>query len=655
MLVPYSWIKEFVNIKISPERVGERLSCTAIGVESVKKEGKERVLDLEVTFNRGDLLSIIGVAREIAALFNLRLQGEEKVIEIPKGIAKLPIKGCGSLCSLYTLTQVSGLSYQETPKKIKRCLELSGMRAVNLFADITNYVMLEYGQPLHAFDLNKIKTRSGTTAIEVRNAKRGEEITLIDGSTHILKTSDIVIADRRGPIAIAGVMGGKDTEVDPNTKEILLEAAIFNPTAIRRTARRLGLQSEASNRFEHYLSTQNTLQALNKAVKLYRLHGKGNLTAFGQYGEPKKDPEPVNLSREKMDALLGAKINISEARQYLRRLGFKLMSSDKGLLVWPPHFRGDIQIEEDLIEEVARIYGYERLPVISPSGSVTNIPPNILEELRRRLPNFLAGMGFSEVKSYPFLSTEALSHRGTEGVLKVRNPISAEAEYLKDSNLISLLEAARRNAPRQKEGKLLELEKIYPQTGEYFSLSAVVWGAKEPYRELKGILEALLDKTHTKYRFIPIQDALLHPGKAASIAIQNTKIGFIGEPHPHLTKSYNLTNAAIFEINLEELAKHTERWGTFTPVSKYPEVYEDFSFYLPPEKSLGSLVEMLRTADKVIREVKLSDLFEKDRKRSVTLRVVFQSESEDLSSKDIKPVRGKITKLIKKSGGEPRV
>ena len=225
---------------------------------------------------------------------------------------------------------------------------------------------------------------------------------------------------------------------------------------------------------------------------------------------------------------------------------------------------------------------------------------------------------------------------------------------MKDGDLLNLLEIARKNAPRYKKGKLFELEKIYPKEGEHFALAAVLWGTPDPYLTLKGALETLLVKAHLDYKFIPTKHRFLHPRRTAKVIANGTEMGIIGEAHPHLAESYGLKNTALFELNLEKMAKHIQRWGTLTPISKYPEVYEDFSFFLPYKKQLGPLIKKLKGLDKVIREVELTDLFDQTGKRSVTLRITFQSDTKELSSKDLKPVRGKIAKLVKKSGGELR-
>ncbi|MDP2734594.1 MAG: phenylalanine--tRNA ligase beta subunit-related protein, partial [bacterium] len=237
MLIPYSWLKEFVALRKPIEEVASDLSLSVIGVNGVETSGREKVLNLDVTYNRGDLLSVAGVARELSAMYGFKLKEKEELFSPQEGGEHLRIKSRPQLASTYTLTRISGLSYKTTPKEIQSRLEAAGMRSVNLWADLTNYIMLAWGQPLHAFDAEKVARRDKTLSIEVRNAQRGETLRTLDGLDRNLTAQDIVIADRKGPIAIAGVMGGEDTEVDEGTKEIFLEAAIFDPISVRRTAR----------------------------------------------------------------------------------------------------------------------------------------------------------------------------------------------------------------------------------------------------------------------------------------------------------------------------------------------------------------------------------------------------------------------------------
>src|SRR3972149_555415 len=397
MKVPYSWLRDFINLRTSAEEVASDLSLSVIGVDSVETVGKEKVLNLDVTYNRGDLLSVAGLARELSAMYNLKYKVAEEVFKPEEGLKTLHIKADSRLSKTYTLIKIDNLRYKSPPALIKSGLELGGMRSVNLWADLTNYAMLEWGQPLHAFDAEKVTRRDPTLSIEVRLAKNGEKIKTLDGSERTLTSQDMVIADRRGAIAVAGVMGGEETEVDEGTKEILLEAAIFDPLRIRNTARKLGLRSEASHRFEHYLSPENLLISLNKLLQMFQVYGKGEVTAFQQVGESVTKSDPVVLRQEVLDRAAGVKIPVSAVKEALKLLNFKILSSEQGLLCWPPHYRGDIHITEDVVEEVLRMYGYQNIPAQPLRTSLADSPENLVENWRDRVVHNLAGLGFNEV------------------------------------------------------------------------------------------------------------------------------------------------------------------------------------------------------------------------------------------------------------------
>lgn len=669
MLIPYSWLKDFLPLHKSAEEVAEDLAASVIGVKEVKEENTargeprhgrgEKVLDLDVTYNRGDLLSVLGVARELAAIYDLELKEKESEFHPPPSLTPLHVKTPQELARYYTLTKISNLSYQSTPKLIRKRLEAAGMRSVNLWADLANYIMLEYGQPFHAFDAEKIAHRDPTVSIEVRRAKRGEVIKTLDGLDHPLAQEDSIIADRRGPIAIAGIMGSEDTEVDEGTKELLLEAAIFDPLSIRRTARRLGLRSESSNRFEHFLSVKNLNISLNKLVHQYLLYGKGQVTGFSAVGEEKGEITPVVLTLEKLSAIAGELIPLPQARTYLEKLGFKVMASEKGLLSWPPYFRGDIKIAEDLAEEVLRLRGYKNLLAHPLQTTLTGGGENRLEEWRDQLTHLTADLGFSEVKTYPFVSTSVLAHLDRDKLLRLQNPISVEAEYLRPNLLFSLLEVAQRNVPKEERGRIFELEKVYPgpkgEKDEILHFGALLWG-EDTFLKLKGILEAIAKKTHLQFEFAHLKSGALHPIKALEAKVGKEKLGFLGEVHPHLSKAFGLPEAAAFELDFEKLAERASPWGTFTPLSPYPEVYEEFSFLFPESRELGKLIQQIRNAAAIVWEVELVDRYQnKEGERSVTLSVTFQSDERGLSGEDVRPVRQKIQSLIHKNGGTLRV
>lgn len=652
MLVPYSWLKNFLNLRKPVEQVAADLSLSTIGVEGIREIGKEKVLNLDVTYNRGDLLSIVGVARELAALYKLELKNEGEKFDPPASLEPLKIKWGEKLARIYTLTKVSNLSYKATPDQIKKRLETAGMRPVNLWVDITNYVMLEYGQPFHAFDAEKVARRDPTLSIQIRRAKEGERLKTLDGTDRRLIKSDTVIADRAGPLALAGVMGGEDTEVDEGTKEILLEAAIFDPISIRKTARRLGLRSEASNRFEHILSPENLSIALHKVIQLLQLHGRGEVTGFSSLGRTKTRLPSIVLTLEKLTAIAGEPVPLTRARECLERLGFKVMSSEKGLLCWPPYFRSDIKIPEDLAEEVLRLHGYENIPAKPIETCLSQVEENKLEQWRDTVTYLLANLGFHEVKRYPFVSTQVLSHFKKEELLHLRNPISTEAEYLRPTLLFSLLEFGQQNAPRQEQGRIFELEKIYPKEGESLNLGALVWGEKDSLLTLKGILETICRKAHLDIEFSRAKDQFLHPAKAMEIRVGKEILGTLGIIHPHLGKAFGLpAETTVLELNFEKFVEGAEFWGSFTPVSPYPEIYEDFSFIIPEKYSLGKLLERVEQSSPLIREVKIIDRYQETGKRSITIRVTFQSNEKGLSVEEIKPVRKKIQALIRRGKG----
>ncbi|MEX1061503.1 MAG: phenylalanine--tRNA ligase subunit beta [Patescibacteria group bacterium] len=654
MRIPYSWLKDFINLRISAEEVASDLSLSVIGVDSVEAVGREKVLNLDVTYNRGDLLSVAGVARELAAMYNLKYKIAEEPFKSADGLDPLHIKADSRLSRTYSLTKISNLRYKGTPPLIKSRLELAGMRSVNLWADLTNYVMLEWGQPFHAFDAEKVVRRDPTLSIEVRLAKNGEKIKTLDGLERTLTSQDMVIADRKGAIAIAGVMGGEETEVDEGTKEILLEAAIFDPIRIRNTARKLGLRSEASHRFEHYLSSDNLIISLNKIVQMFEVYGKAKVSAFNLVGEKVTKTDPVVLRQEVLDRAAGIKIPVSSVKEALKLLNFKVLSSDQGLLCWPPHYRGDIHITEDVVEEVLRMYGYQNIPAQPLEISLVNAPENKLEDWRDRVTHSLAGLGFNEVRTYSFLSTKSLLHNEVKELTRVTNPISAETEYLRSRLVFNLAEEAQLNTPKFPQGKIFELEKVYPKEGEYLALGGLIWGFKQPFLILKGTLEAILQNAGIEAEFQPVNLPYLHPTQAAQITIGKQILGVIGVLHPHLSDSYDLKDAAVFEVNFELFSQLARRFKDFHPLSGYPEILEDFSFTLDEKYSLGKLISAIKNLSDLVSEVEITDRYLKGELRSVTLRVTFQSLDRGLADKDVKPLRESINQLIKKNHGISR-
>lgn len=514
MKISLSWLKELVDYDLTPKQLAERLSLISIGV----KKTEDDFLELDLTYNRGDLLSLRGVARELAAITNSNVKFEEKewgqFIFGDKVIPEIKaIVEDDYLCPLYCLVKIEDLSVKPSPKQWVKKLEDSGLRSINNVADLTNLIMLEYGQPMHAFDASKIKG-----AVCVRLAKDKERLLTLDGQNRQLNIQDLVIADEERSIGLAGVMGGKDSEVSDSTTSILLEAAIFDPVNIRRTVKRHNLPSEASKRFLHGLTRNNLLQALNETVRTYMEYG-GKMTAFIMIGQSNDTVKRVRLTRDKTTSLLGVEIPNNKIESSLKSLGFHL----RGVRInsWEitvPYWRLDINIEEDVIEEIARMYGYEKI-----EGAP--LPEEKIPALDQTLPNYIYGLklklkqiGLTEVETYSFYSTAALGAlefdtETKKDLIKVANPISSETEYLRMDLWPNLVEIIGRNIKQGfKDIGIFEIGKVYSavdgQVEEDYRLSiALMNGSDNPLEELAVLVQSLgLDN-----KGIKLNTHLFHP------------------------------------------------------------------------------------------------------------------------------------------------
>src|SRR3989338_2170956 len=451
MKVSINWLNKLVNLNVSIEELVRLLPLRTIGLKEVTKNYIE--LDMK-GYNRADLLSIRGVAYEAATitgsniLFNEPQEAEfvwnqESLPEVKVDVLNL------KLCPFYCIAKIEGIKVDKSSEDWVKKIEASGIRSVNNIADVTNLVMLEYGQPLHAFDAGKVSGR-----VSVRLASQGETLQTLDGKVRQPDTSDMVITDKSGPIAIAGIMGGKETEVSNYTSSILLEAAIFDPVNLRQTATKLNLQSEAGKRFQHGLTKTRLLQALNAAIKMYQEPG-GKLTAISIVGNSQDQQKVVNLSLSNLNALVGIDFTDKQVEEYLSRLYCKPASySSNGNVVLEltiPYFILDINIEEDLIEEVARLYGYEKIPAKSLAGEYKPKGDQKQFVLIRKLKDALVSLGLTEVQTYSFYSTRVLNALGLTNekadkrLVKLANPMSSETEYLRESLWPNLLEVIDRN------------------------------------------------------------------------------------------------------------------------------------------------------------------------------------------------------------------
>ncbi len=489
MKVSINWLKELVDLKISMDKLLALLPLRTVGIKEVTKDYIE--LDMK-GYNRADLLSLRGVTQEVSAISGSKLLFS--AVNLPDyDLPETPVKiEDENLSSVQCVAKIEGLKFGKSREEWIEKLQSSGMRTVNNIADVTNLIMLEYGQPLHSFDANTVLDDT----IIVRCAKEGEEIVTLDGKKRKLNKDDIVLADDEKALDVAGVMGGKDTEVKESTKTILLSASLFNPQMIMKTANKLGLHSEASKRFKHGLTKKRLLQAFAAAIKMYESLG-GKLTAVTLTGNLKDQPKTIKLSQQKINSLIGIEIPSEEVETSLKKLGFTINPSWE---VTVPYWRLDIQIEEDLIEEIARMYGYEKIPAKELDANIPDTPENPLFKVIYSLKQALTKQGLTEVQTYSFYSSQIIRNLKLEirNLLHVANPISTETEYMRDNLWPNLLEVAAKNIKQEyKDIAIFEIGKVYsPVIGdlpkEVYHLSiALSNGTDNPIQELNQIAKNL--------------------------------------------------------------------------------------------------------------------------------------------------------------------
>lgn len=568
MKVSIAWLKELVKINRPLKGLLHEIDMKTIGT----KEVTDKFIELDMKgYNRADLLSLRGVAYEVASLLESDVKFEEpnetEFAWAGKKLPELKVEIKDEVASpFYALAKIEGLKVAPSDNDAKQKLEDSGQRSINNIADITNLIMLEYGQPLHAFDAKEVEGES----VIVRKAKKGEEIITLDSKVRTLTKNDLLITDPKKPIGIAGVMGGENTEVTTKTQTILLEAAIFEPTALRKTATRLGMQSEASKRFYHGLTKKRLLQALDTAIKALEKSG-GKLTALTIIDKYTDSQTQIKLRVAKTNSLIGLDFQDEEIKKLLSRLNFTVKEEKPRVFeVTRPYWRLDVNIEEDLIEEVARIYGYDRIPSKVLPGKIPEKIDQKLFELIDSLKKQLMHQGLSEIHTYSFYSTNVLNALGWDDdnkkyLIKLENPMSKETEYMRMNVWPNLTESSVSNNKHFEDVAIFEIGKTYlpgekGQTSEKYVLAAsLISGSDNPVVELIKIIL----KTFTALE-IPIifgdpklqADAkrLFHPLKSKSIIFEGKQIGGAAELHPQIADNFGAKQRiAICEIDLERL------------------------------------------------------------------------------------------------------
>jgi len=634
------------------------------------------ILDIRVTPNRPDCLSVLGIAREVAALTGEKLRLPQiRYEERGPGVEQLAQVQilAPDLCPRYCAGIVQGVKVGPSPRWMQERLLALGMRPINNLVDITNYVMLEYGQPLHAFDFEKLRGRR----IIVRRAREGEHLITLDGEERALSPDVLVIADDQGPVALAGVMGGLESEVTAETSAILIESANFNQASVRRTAHQLNLPTEASLRFEKGLSPELALPALYRALGLMEeLVGGEVARGVIDIYPGSRGSQSIRLTERRVKQVLGIELRSEQISGILSSLGFTCEPAAPGeLRVGIPYWRSDITVADDLAEEVARIIGYDAIPLSPLSGELPQFEPNPLRPLRERVRDILVGCGMQEVITYSLISREVLEKASTKGPdpIRVANPLSREQEYLRTSLRPGLLRAFAANERRREGGLMLfEVGKVYfPRPGNLPEEREVVCGVvggprfgkswlvgKEmlDFFSAKGILETLFNRLGLEADFEPAEELGLLPSRTAKVMLDGRQVGVLGDIHPQVKVNFDLVSESIslFEICLDELVSSVERVRLYRPLPRFPGVERDLALLADEALPAKRIKELIQGFTQV-RRVELFDVYQGERippgKKSLTFSVLYQSPERTLTDEEVSQLQQQILEKLEKELG----
>ena len=675
-------------MELSPDTpLGTSLS-EALGLDDV-------VFELEITPNRPDCLSLIGVAREIRAETGHALklpqvnfnETETHIREITSVTIEDP-----DLCPRYAARVIRGVKVGQSPAWLQQRLESVGVGVINNIVDITNFVLMEYGQPLHAFDYHKL----AENRIVVRRAAGDENLTTLDEIDRELTSDMLVIADAEKPVALAGVMGGYDSEITETTSDVLLESAYFNPSSIRATAKALGISTEASYRFERGADIGVVLAALDRAAQLIAELANGSVCKGVVDIYPGVQPvTQIQLRPERVNFVLGTALESSEMHDILTRLGFNVKSnpvtsifrsrsSDDSYQVIVPTFRADLTREIDLIEEIARVYGYDNIPTTLPKDDIPVPAPSPSTEVRKRIKHFLLAAGMMEAINYSFCDPNWFDKiRFTaddprRDALKLQNPLSPEMSVLRTTLLPGLLENAQHNRNHQIDTiALFEIGSVFIRNGkqkEPERVTGTLAGQigdgvySNPYREpdfydIKGLVEGILEVCGIVDYTLEKTDApTFHPGRNAAVLSSNKQIGIFGEAHPEVLENYDLPyKAYLFDFDMEALVDAAIFTKRFEPIPVYPKVERDLAIVV--DKAVLSDMPtglIYATGGELVESVRLFDVYEGEQvpegKKSLAYAITYHSATETLTDKAVNALHDKVVKhLNQELGAELRM
>jgi phenylalanyl-tRNA synthetase beta chain len=669
-----SWLREFVDLQVNYLQLADDLTLAGVAVESVSGEGEGTVFEMEITTNRPDAMNHYGVAREASALYDLPLKLIEPVLPVPQGEADFRVEIANQDdCARYTARIIRGVTIQASPMPTARRLMSVDQRPINNAADASNYTLWEMGHPTHAFDLDLL----GGGKILVRRAFTGETLKTLDGVERKLSPEDLVIADAKKPIALAGVMGGFDTMITEKTRNILIESAWFDPVAIRKSSRRHGLHTDASHRFERGADFGATSLACARVAQRILESAGGEL----QGGEidvvaRRLDQAPVQLRLSEVRRILGEALGVDEILRILRRLGFDLMpepGEDTEFTVHIPSWRLDVEREIDLIEEIARLHGYDKFADTLPAhaGAVVELPDAKKNE---KLHSSLLALGYNEAISLTFISHEEAEQFARAPVIELENPLSEEASVMRTSLVPGMLNMLAYNLNRGSDNvRLFESGNVFERADtnavelKHICLGATSpplqetqgWGTQDGgFFQLKGDVENLLHSFQHKAQAYDAQAAeYYHPGRSTRVLLDGALVAQFGQLHPEIASARKLRqDVFIAELYLDQLYKHALREVRYRALPRYPAVERDFSFLFDGAVVFARIRQVvLGLGLPELRNFGPVEVFRGGSvpagKYSLLLRATFQSNDRTLREEEVAQWSAGIIQGLEKLGG----
>ncbi len=666
MKISYNWLKDYCKHDFSVDELAEGLTNVGLVVDTVDPVEDDFCLEVEVTSNRPDCLGVIGVAREVAAIVRGKLDipdvGYDTTDENINDITSVAIED-NELCQRYTARIIKDVKIGPSPEWLQKRISSIGLRPVNNIVDVTNYVLMESGQPLHAFDLDKL----GGSRIVVRKAKKDETMEAIDGSKCALSDDMLVIADSQKPVAIAGIMGGKDTEVSDTTRNILLESAFFGPRSVRRTSRKLGLMSDSSYRFERRVDPECVDWASRRAVKMI-LEIAGGQAVEGVIDQNYMEDNKVSvlLKMSRLNSLLGLQIEKDTTKDILEHLQFRINSESEGVFsVDVPSFRGDVYREIDLIEEVARIHGYDKIPVKSNIG-VKLTQDNEFDKITEKTKSIISGLGFNEVITDSIVGNSQ-DRYGTVwsemSSLKILNPIRQGEDLMRKALVHNLLRVKKHNQNYGVEKTdIYELSKVYlprdddqlPEEKECLCILG-----EEGYPALKGVIESILNHLNisdslesTHYDF-----GLFSPEKSTELRLGDSVLGFIGELSREIIDDYDFrSKPCVAELDFDILIDKTNLETPYRKIPSFPIVARDLAVVSDETVTWADIKKCIESLKiDYVDDIEFLDVYRGKQieggRKSIAFRIIFRADNKTLKSEEVDVLQEKILVNLNNSLG----